>query len=178
MAFEQIRLDRPLSRLELAVLVIVIAICVTWLLERLAYLEAVAEARSLDLSVQNIRTGIMVNVATRLLEGDNEGIASLSGANPVGTVIEPPPGYIGALRQANPAYIQPGQWYFDEEQESLVYRIVNVGYFAEPDGRPAQVRIKLKLNYDDANGNGAFDPGLDRPTGVSLQVLDPLNWKF
>lgn len=178
MAFDQIRLDRPLSRIELAVMVIVIAICAVWLLNRLAFLEALAEARALDMTVRNLRIGVMVNVSTHLLEGKYDSMAAMAQSNPVGVVIEPPPGYIGALRQANEANIQSGQWYFDEDRQQLVYRIVNSRYFESTGDGPARVRLKLKLNYDDRNNNGEYDAGVDAAQSVSVQVLDPLKWKF
>ena len=178
MAFEQIRLDRPLSRIEIAMLVIVISVCVVWLLQRLAYLEAVAEARALDLTLRNIRTGIMVNVATRLIQSDDQGIASLAGTNPVGTVIDAPQGYIGVLRDANPDFIQPGQWYFDEERKALVYHVVNADYTERAGEGPTRLRVSLKLSYDDRNGNDTYDPGIDMPSGVSLNILEPLKWTF
>ncbi|MBI2994815.1 MAG: hypothetical protein HYY48_11680 [Gammaproteobacteria bacterium] len=178
MAFEQIRLDRPLSRLELVMLVILISLCAVWLLHRLAYLEAVAEARSLDMTVRSLRTGIMVTVATRLLQGDNEGIASMAGANPVGAVIDAPAGYIGAVRQVNPGSMKPGQWYFDDDAKTLVYHVVNSDYVAQTGMGPVRARFSLKLNYDDTNGNGTYDPGIDSPVGASLEILDPLDWRF
>ena len=178
MAFDQIRLDRPLSRLELVMLAIVISLCAAWLMHRLAYLEAVAEARALDLTVRSMRTGLMVSIATRLLQGNSDAIEALAKSNPVGAIIDAPPGYIGALYQANPANIHPGQWYFDEDAKCLVYHIVNADYFEGTAGKPVRVRIRLKLNYDDRNGNHAYDAGVDTPTGVGMEILDPPKWKF
>ena len=178
MAFDQIRLDRPLSRLELALTVIVISSCAVALMHRLAYLEAVAEATALNLTVRNLGTGIRFYVSTRLLQGNHDEIAALAGSNPVGTAIDPPPGYIGALRDVKPANIQPGQWYFDEDNALLTYHIVNTDYFQRSGPGPVRVRMKLKLIYDDKNGNGRFDPEVDAATEISLQILDPLKWKF
>jgi hypothetical protein len=178
MPFEQIRLDRPLSRLELGVAVIIIGLCFAGFLRRMEYLEAVGEATALDLSIRNIRTGIMLYVSTRVLQGDRIGIAELAGANPVGSAIEPPPGYIGSLSRANPDFIRPGQWYFDEDQAVLCYHIVNADYFETPETGPARVRMRLKLNYDDVDGDGVFDQGSDVAESISLELLDPVRWNF
>jgi len=178
MAFDQIRMDRPLSRLELAVVVLLIAACFTWFLNRMNEMTAMAEATALDLTVRNLRTGIMSATAMGLIQGNPEIIAGVAGSNPVGTAIDPPAGYIGAIRGVNPASIQPGQWYYDEDARWLVYHVVNTDYFIYGGDGPARVRIQLKLIYNDLDENGTFDAGVDRPAGTSVMILDPLDWRF
>jgi hypothetical protein len=55
---------------------------------------------------------------------------------------------------------------------------VNADYFISAGEGPARVRIQLKLNYNDLDGNGTFDPGIDRPAGVSVMMLDEPAWKL
>ncbi|MBI2970394.1 MAG: hypothetical protein HYY36_06590 [Gammaproteobacteria bacterium] len=171
-------MDRPLSRLQLAAAIIIIALCFGWAVNRMAVLAAVAEATAVELTIRNLKSGIMGYVSVQLLKYDYSGIAGLARANPVGVVIDPPPGYIGSVRQADPENIAPGQWYYDEDNAWLAYHVVNADYLEQGAGGPARIRMRLSLNYDDVNGNGAYDPGIDRAAGISLQVLDDLNWKF
>lgn len=178
MASEQIRMDRPLSRLELAVVTMLIAACFTWFLNRMNEMTALAEAGALDLTIRSLRTGVTSRVAAGLIGGDPHALVDLANDNPVGSAIEPPGGYIGAVRDAEPASIQPGQWYFDEDQRWLVYHVVNTDYFMHQGEGAARVRIQLKLIYNDLDGNGAFDPGVEQATGVSVIILDPLEWRF
>ena len=178
MAIEQIRMGRPLSRLELAVVVLLIASCFTWLLNRMNQMVALGEATALDLTVRNLKTGVMSAVAVGLIGNKPDALPGIADGNPVGTAIEPPAGYIGAVRDTNPASIQPGQWYYDEDRHWLVYHVVNTDYFVHGGDGPARVRIQLKLIYNDANGNGSFDIGTDRATGVTVVVLDEPVWRF
>ena len=178
MALEQIRMDRPLSRLELAIVVVLVASCFTWFLNRMNDMAALAEATALDLTVRNLKTGVMSAVASGIIANDERTLQRIANGNPVGSAIEPPAGYIGAVRDANPANILPGQWYFDEDHHWLVYHVVNTDYFVNDGEGPARVRIQLKLIYNDLNGNGAFDAGMDRPESVSVSMLDQPAWRI
>jgi hypothetical protein len=177
-AFEQIRMDRPLSRLELAVVVLLIASCFTWFLNRMNHMAALAEATALDLTVRNLKTGVMAAAAAGILGNRTDALPRIAEENPVGRAIEPPPGYIGAVRGAVPDSIQPGQWYFDEDQRWLVYHIVNADYIEYAGEGPPRVRIQLQLIYNDINQNGVFDAGTDQPEGISVLVLDRPAWRL
>lgn len=178
MAFEQIRMDRPLSRLELAVVILLIAFCFTWFLNRMNYMAALAEATALDLTVRNLKAGVMSAVASGILRNDRQVLQGIAESNPVGSAIDPPAGYIGAVRDANPANIQPGQWYYDEDHHWLAYHVVNADYFLGTGDGPARVRIQLRLNYNDVNENGSFDTDIDMPGSVSVIMLDESAWRL
>jgi hypothetical protein len=176
MALEQALLRRPLSRLELALAVAIIATVVGVGLHRLLVLAAVAEATALDLTIRNLRTGILSAVAVQYARGDLDGIALLAAQNPVGALMAPPSGYIGPLRQADAENVRPGQWYYDEEQHWLVYHIVNADYLDYPGEGPARVRLKLRVHYNASPQRGGSKA--PKPAGIALDVLDPLHWKF
>ena len=178
MAFEQIRMDRPLSRLELAIVVLLIALCFTWFLNRMNEMAAIAEATALDLTVRNLKAGVMSATASGMLSGDDNALQRIADSNPVGIAIDPPAGYIGAIRGVNPAGIQPGQWYFDEDHRWLVYHVVNDDYLVSDGAGPVRVRIQLKLNYNDVNGDGSFEAGVDVPGSISVTMLDKTEWRF
>jgi len=178
MAFEQVRSGRSLSRLQLLAAVALIGLCLFWFVERMERMTAMAEATALELTIRNARSGAMGALAGHLLRGDHEAIAGLHHANPVGTVIGEPSGYIGALRGARPENVRPGQWYFDEDNGWLVYHVVNGDYFGHEAGTQARVRMQLQVRFDDRDGDGAFDAGVDRASGVSVVLLDRPDWRF
>lgn len=178
MAFEQIRMDRPLSRLELGIVIIIIALCFYWLFDRMNRMAAAAEATALDLTVRSLRSGVMAAAATRLLQGEYAELAQLAEGNPVGIAIDPPPGYIGAVSAANPASIQPGQWYFDADNRWLVYHLVNTDYLSGSVEGPPRVRMQLRLVYDDKDDDGAFDADSERFEGIRVELLDQPAWSY
>lgn len=178
MAYEQIRMDRPLSRFELGLAVFMIAVFFFLAMKRMSMLEAVAESRSLQLTINNLRIGTMVYMSRQLLHGSPNGLVALTQESPVGPVISAPAGYIGALSGVHRQNIKPGQWYFDKDNHELVYYIVNGDYFQFHGKGPKRVRIRLELVYDDRNHNGVYDKGIDRPEGLRVKVLDKLDWQF
>jgi hypothetical protein len=56
--------------------------------------------------------------------------------------------------------VSRGTWFFDLESRELVYRYIN---------RPAQLRLRLAINFSDSDANDIFDPGTDRVTGLHLK---------
>jgi hypothetical protein len=96
----------------------------------------------------------------------------------VGTVIDAPSGYIGALHDADAADLKPGQWYYDMDDHTLVYYIIHGEYFHSQIPGPKRVRIKMELQYRDANHNGVYDAGIDRLEGIKVDVLDKFTWEF
>ena len=177
MAFEQIRSDRTLSRMELALAISIIAGCLLWFFSRMNYMTAVAEATMLSLTIRNINTGLMGATATHMLRSDYAGLAGMDGGNPVGIAIEPPAGYIGEISGVQPESIEPGQWYFDTDGGWLAYHVVNRDYLADG-SESGRVRVRIGVNYEDVDGNGSFSPGTDAFQGTSAKVLDPLHWTF
>lgn len=178
MAYEQLRLDRPLSRFELGLAVFLISVFAFLAMKRMSMLEAVAESRMLEMTITNLRVGAMLYVSTQLLSGNLNRIVAITRESPVGHLISTPGGYIGSLGGVHPDSIQPGQWYYDLDKHMLVYYIVNGDYFRSHGQGPKRVRIRLDLYYRDNNHNGVYDKGIDRPEGVKVKVLDKLDWQF
>lgn len=178
MAFEQTRLDRPLSRLELAGTVVVIGILVTIFIHKILTLMVVAEATSVDVMIRNLRAGVMAYVAVQLVKGDYAAIATLANSNPIQVMETPFAGFIGAVTSAELAEIEAGSWAYDMDNNLLVYRVINKSNFKTVLPGPASIRIKFKLNYNDKNANGRYDEGVDLAQGVVLNILSPYEWQI
>ena len=89
---------------------------------------------------------------------------------------ETPKNYVGELDAAGLPAVEGGQWYFDRREHTLVYRVSNVEYFKTTLPGPARARFAVRLDYDDANGNGRFDNGADALRGVRLEALEAYSW--
>ena len=178
MAFQRTRLNRPLSRLEISLSIILIAVFFAVIMKRLAMLDAMGESRALEMTIRNLRMGTMLYVSNELLSGRLDRIVALTRESPVGRVIDAPGGYTGALHDAHAANIKPGQWYYDLDDHTLVYYIAHGEYFHTEGRGPKRVRIKMKLEYRDNNHNGVYDADIDRPTGIRVDVLDKFKWDF
>lgn len=177
MANEQTRFTRPLSRLELAIAVILISIFIGVFVQRVILLTVAAEATSLDLMIRNLRTGMMLYTSSQLLAGKTDRIADLVEGDPFNMMGTSYGNYGGPLTAVEIAAAQPGQWYYESDNHELVYKVVNSDYFRNAAGTNL-VRLKTVLNYDDRNNDGSYERGIDRPRGVSLHVIDSYEWSY
>ena len=177
MAFEQTRFTRPLSRLELALAVTLIGIFMGIFIQRVILLTVAAEATSLELMIRNLRTGMMLYVSNQLLEGREDRIEKLAQSDPFAVMDTPYGNYGGVISGEKVKGIEPGQWFYDSDDNELVYKVVNSGYFSNSSGTDL-IRLKIKLNYEDRNNNGSYEHGVDRPMGVSLNVVDNYEWTY
>lgn len=176
MAFEQIRFDRTLSKFELALAAISIGILITVFINKMLFMTAVAEARSLELTINNMRTGIMSYVATQLIDGNYENIAKAAANNPVGDIITPHKGYRGEFDIVSNENVKPGEWAYETSSGSLIYYVLNRDYLNLENGGADRISLKLELNYDDNNANHSYNPGIDRPRGLSLVINEQVEW--
>jgi hypothetical protein len=178
MVYEQRRLTRPLSRIELVISILLIGMFIGIFIQKILVLTAVAEATALELMLRNLRTGVMTRVAELLVEGNYAGIADLAESNPMSVLETPVRVYKGKLREGIGRKIEPGVWYYDEDQNILVYDVINDDYFSTEGEVPGRIRIRFRLNFEDRNNNGNYDDGIDRPQGVSVVIVDRYEWIF
>lgn len=178
MVYEQTRLSRPLSRIELTVSIILICLFIGIFIRKILVLTAAAEATALELMIRNMRSGVMVKVADLIVKGDYQGIAELAKSNPM-SVLETPAGvYKGILPEGDSSEIEAGKWYYDKEGKQLIYDVVNTDYFITEGSIPGRIRVRFRLNYEDRNNNGNYDSGTDIPRGVSIDVMDKYRWTY
>lgn len=177
MAFEQMRFSRSLSRLELALAVTLIGIFMGIFVQRVILLTVAAEATALELMIRNLRTGMMLYVSRQLLEGRRDRIEELAQSDPFVVMDIPYGNYGGVATAAEIEGVEAGQWFYDRDDNELVYKVVNRDYFRNDEGTDL-VRLKTVLSYDDRNNDGSYERGIDRPRGVSLQLVGHYEWSY
>lgn len=74
--------------------------------------EAQSERLAMTLAIRNMRTGLQLAMAEKLMRGEDKSIADLAETNPLELIGQPDGGEIGAR----------GDWKFDAERHELVYR--------------------------------------------------------
>ena len=176
MADEQKRFTRTLSRFELAIAVILIGIFIGVFVQRVILLTVASEATSLELMIRNLRTGVMLYVSGQLIEGRYKLIEKLAESDPF-NYMEAPFNYGGSRTAGEIETAAAGQWFYDRDNEELVYKIINKDYFNSETGKD-EVRIKFVLSFDDRNNNGTYEQDTDRPHGVSLKLMNKYAWSY
>ena len=173
---ESAALKRNLSRFELALVVIVIAVLMAVVVERMLGVSVQAERMAFELTLRNIRTGLTAYSAEQIMAGRQADMGKLAGTNPIGVVVNAPRNYAGVLGADEPEKVAPGSWYFDARDGFLIYRVASPDAFFTRLPGPKRARFRVLVSFRDTNGDGRFEPGTDTPTGLILKPVEPYAW--
>ena len=114
------------SLLELLVAAAVILVLVAGAYSRYMELAIDAERAAFKGVIGWLQAGINMEMGHALTQGGMQNLEHLEHSNPMALVlrvIEPPSNYLGELNQQQALGVEPGFWYFDLHQKSLIYRV-------------------------------------------------------
>jgi general secretion pathway protein G len=163
--------------LELVIVIVIISVLLTVAISRLLALQVDAERVAMESVAGALRSAIGIKVAENIVRQDVPGLRSLEGSNPMDRLAEVPGNYLGVRDGADPATLDDGNWYFEAREGALVYLVRNRAYFTGGASDPPRARFAIRLVYSDRNGNGLYEPGVDRIEGLRLAPLEPYAWK-
>jgi len=195
--------DRQLSRLELVVAVIVISLVLYILMLKMLKIFAAAERSLLTTTVVNINTAMQYRAAWYMLQGDYSELEIMQQMNPLamgeidsawlkpektlevpsqilaGIVdVRLPGNYLGEMDRVNPEDIDGGHWYFDRQEQKLVYRVDNDEYFDSSLSGPARVEFNVIIDYVDTNSDNRFNPHIDEYRNIRLRAINDYEWQL
>lgn len=159
--------------LELAVAGIVIGILATILLNRMQRYQEIAEKTVMEATVVNMRSGLRLRVAELMMQDRMDEMGSLSRENPIAWLEAPPPNYLGQLAQPEQHAIPPGNWYFDQGRQELVYLPDRGRYFKPGPDREKAIRFHVTAV---TRKQGEGDNARTRVEGVTLAPVKPYDW--
>lgn len=164
------RAERGFSLLELAVVAVVLSVLLGVLLERLAYYQEAVERARFETTLQFYKTALQVRLAELILLRREGEARSMEVENPTRWMSETPTAYAGSY----PLRPEPGNWYFDESAQELVY-VANAARRLEVDARNGmkQLRFRVKIIYQNVAAGGRQIRSVG---GVSLQPSVPYRW--
>lgn len=144
--------------LSFAVSAVVMAVLAALLLRALQDMEERAEAMMVEVTLRNIRAGLMMAKGEAMLAGREAEIARWAGRNPVDWLAAPPAGYEGECRDAgSPAN---GGWCFDVGRRELRYRPFR-DRLVLADGRERDGALRWRTSVEKAMEHG---PGVAKVT--------------
>lgn len=153
--------------LEFSVVASVLAVLAGSLLTALLYYEELAEATAVQLTVENIRSGLRYQIADRLVAGRTPEIGRLLGANPVSWLERPPDGYVGIVRTGSVRSLPAGSWFYDIDRGEIGYvPKLSFHLVAEP-GAPAILRWRMQALRSPTPGE---------VEGLALVAVTPYRW--
>lgn len=164
------------SLLELTIVVILVVMLFLFVADRLLPLRGDAESAQVASVIGSLRSALGLEVASRIVEHGPQSVTDLQGSNPMALLQDWPENYLGERSAANNGEIPRGAWYFDETSGELHYRVRFPQYLAgEPDS-PVELRWRVRLQFDDRDGDGRFDAETETLRGVRLARLDEHRW--
>jgi hypothetical protein len=164
--------------LEFLVLLILILIFMTITIGRVWQLRAAAERTNIEQLIGTLKRALGTELAVSVARRDSPlALAAYHHANPIALLEQPPENYLGEFDTA-PDEPVPGAWYFNRSEGTLNYRVRFGDDFVggNPEA-PLLIRFQIRLDYDDRNRNGRYDPALDSLRSIGLVSLDDYRWR-
>lgn len=106
---------------ELAVVLAVLSVLLYFLLDRVLYVQELAERTEVEETVRSINYALRLEAASRLARGAERGRLPLDRENPVKWLQSPPRNYLGEYEEP-PGQAKPGYWYYRPTDRQLIYR--------------------------------------------------------
>jgi hypothetical protein len=136
--------QRGLSLLEFSFVATVLSLIAGSLLTTLFYYEELAEAAVMQLTVQNMRSGLRYQIANRLVSGRTSEMGQLLTQNPVEWIEKPPDGYVGGIRTTDIESMSKGSWFYEVDRGELGYVPRHSFYLQLESGGPAVLRWRVQ----------------------------------
>lgn len=172
--------DRAPHRVgQLVIIVVLILIFVIIAARRLWELRIVAEQTHVIHTVGALQSAVGIEVVERVLRGGLAAVADMDRADPM-DYLDPDRRPTNYQRLDHPLPLEqlvPRRWYYDAQEGILTYRVQHGDYLETELPGPPRIRFQLQLRYDDVDGNGRYDAGIDNLGGVGLVLLEPYRWR-
>ena len=156
-----------LTWIEFAVVASVLAVLAGSLLAALLYYEELAEAMVVQLTIQNIRSGLRYQIADRLVAGRTPEIGQLLGANPVSWLERSPDGYVGIVRTSSVPSLPAGCWFYNVDRGEIGYVPKLSFHLAVESGGRAILRWRMQA---------LRSPTPREVEGLMLVTVTPYRW--
>jgi general secretion pathway protein G len=172
-----VRAERAFSLLELLIVIVVIGLLLAVAIERLLKVRFEAERAMVQSVLTALRSSLSIEFASAAVGGRMARLDTAAGSNPMPLLAEKPETYAGEFFGADPALFEPGTWYFDTRDRTLVYVVRFPERFVTPLSGPPRARVRVEPDYDDLDRNGRFDAGRDPVRGLKLVPAERFYWK-
>lgn len=130
---------------ELAVALAVLSALLYFLLDRVLYMQEVAEKTEVDETVRSINYALRLEAASRLARGADPRRVPLEKENPVKWLQTPPRNYLGEMSKV-PEHARPAYWYFHPEERQLIYRPNRTEHLKIKGGKSGELRFAVRAD--------------------------------
>lgn len=161
-----------LPTMEIAIVVALVGVFAAIFTHQLFYYWELAERTTVDLTINNMRSGLRLEMARRLMAGERRTYTALAHGNPM-TLLQTPDNYLGEQTHVDPTRIKPGHWVFSQNERALYYiprhsRYLNIA--------PQQKLAFLKFVLESKQEPSEISEYADIPEDVKLISVWPYRW--
>ena len=135
------------SLVELAVAIAVLSGLLYFLLDRVLYMQEVAEKTEVEETVRSINFAIGLEAASRMARGADPKRLPLEKENPIKWLQTPPRNYLGELEKP-PEHARPTYWYFHSGELQLIYRPNRTEHLTIEGKRGKELRFVVRVDGD------------------------------
>jgi prepilin-type N-terminal cleavage/methylation domain-containing protein len=169
--------SRGFTLLELVVVISIIGILGIVAVDRLMYVREQAEKTVMEQTASILRSAMRLQMADLISRQEAAKIATLAGQNPMNWLAEKPSNYLGEFRGPPPAAPR-GSWYFDLNDDTLVYLVEHGDHFiADPQGRKrVRYRAVAVTAEPGPAKEGAASAVMQQVEGIRLALMEPYTW--
>ena len=166
-----------LSIFEVTLVVILVGILMVIAMEKILRLDVDAERVGMQRMIGQLQSALVIEFADRVVHDGLAATRDMEAINPMSVLAKAPATYIGEFDQSVPPGVAGGDWYFDTRSRTLVYVVRNTEFFEGVLGDPERARFRVRLAFEDRNGNGRYDAPRERIEGVIIEPVEPHRWK-
>lgn len=135
------------SLVELAVALAVLSGLLYFLLDRVLYMQEMAEKTEVDETIRSINYGLRLEAASRMTRGPDPKRLPLEKENPIKWLQTPPRNYLGELEKP-PAHAKPAYWYFHPVERQLIYRPNRAAHLTVEGKKGRELRFAVRVDGD------------------------------
>lgn len=134
----------------MAVALALLAGVVYFLLDRLLYMQEMAEKTAVEETVRSVNTGLRLEAASRLARGAGTRLPALEDENPIKWLSVPPRNYLGEYARP-PLNAKPAYWYFQPQERQLIYQPNKHAHLVAKAGEGKELRFAVRVTADGSN---------------------------
>ncbi len=165
-----------ISMIEITIVIGLLAALAGFLVTRLGRLQLDAERAAMQQVLQGVRSVLNLQVASWFASGRTRDLREFVGSNPMEQFSPPPASYVGRVRADDASWIRGGQWYFDEDDGLLIYRVQNEQYFECSLAGPPRARFKILGVNADGIRSAQFRSEGTKIQGLTVSAVEPFLW--
>ena len=162
------------SLFELVVVVLLVGVFMTFAIDRMLRLQIEAERVSVQRVIASLKSAVNLQAAEMVVNKGINSIKTLESTNPMNYLQELPYNYSGLKSDQEVANYPLASWYYDSQQEILVYKVKNTNYFTSSLQGTSRIRLKVVAIYK----NEASHNDNNTVRGISIKSMDDYFWKL